>query len=119
MTTTTQCIHGFPAEQCSSCRICAHGQMTSTCSRCRAATTSRARTTKPSTEIHPSQSHAGFEIYFEPRVSGWRYRADESAPSPLSYRSAFLARKAVDELANGNGAVAEPARSGGKKSKKK
>jgi hypothetical protein len=56
------------------------------------------------------QEHAGYEIFFEPAVSGWRYRAAESAASQLSYRSAFLARKAIDELATGTVAVKKPAK---------
>ena len=52
----------------------------------------------------PPQQHAGYEIFYEPESSGWRYRAADSVDSPLSYRSAFLARKAIDEL--GTGAVA-------------
>jgi hypothetical protein len=45
-----------------------------------------------------SEEHAGYEIFYVPALSGWQYRAPDSAPSLLSYRSAFLARKAVDEL---------------------
>ena len=100
---TTNCIHGFTTQQCTSCRTCAHGQTTGTCPRCRAAATSR----KPAAvAAQPSQDHSGFEIYYEAAVSGWRYRANEAAPSPLSYRSAFLARKAVDSLADGGTATA-------------
>src|SRR4029079_11294641 len=52
-----------------------------------------------STQTYPSEQHAGFEMYYEPAVTGWLYRGADAAPSHLSYRSAFLARKAVDELA--------------------
>ena len=45
--------------------------------------------------------HAGFEIFYVPEVSGWQYRAPDSTTSALSYRSVFLARKAVDEVADG------------------
>ena len=38
--------------------------------------------------------------------SGWRYRGPDEAASPLSYRSAFLARKAVDQLPEGGTPVA-------------
>jgi hypothetical protein len=95
---TSHCIHGFPHEQCASCRTCQHGQAASACTRCRTAVTPR---TQPpvSGDAHPTQPHAGFEIFYEPSLSGWRYRAPDAAPSALSYRSAFLARKAVDQLA--------------------
>ena len=99
LTTTESCIHGFPISQCSSCRTCPHGFAAGSCSRCRAATPARART-KPvqPAVLPPAEEYAGYEIFFDPAVSGWRYRADESAPSQLSYRSAFLVRKAVDQL---------------------
>jgi hypothetical protein len=48
--------------------------------------------------IPPSEIHGDYEVYFEPAVSGWRYRTSDDAPSRLSYRSAFLARKAIDQL---------------------
>ncbi|HEY6609425.1 MAG TPA: hypothetical protein VI277_09540 [Candidatus Limnocylindria bacterium] len=48
--------------------------------------------------VPPHEEHGGYEVYYEPEVSGWRYRTAESAPSRLSYRSAFLARKAIDQL---------------------
>jgi len=99
-TTIELCIHGFRTEECASCRTCPHGLNASRCGRCVAAT--RAVSRRPrilSTQTYPSEQHAGFEIYYEPAVTGWLYRGADAAPSPLSYRSAFLARKAVDELA--------------------
>jgi hypothetical protein len=45
-----------------------------------------------------AQEHAGYEVFFETETSGWRYRTPDAAGSPLSYRSAFLARKAIDQL---------------------
>ena len=110
---STQCIHGFLTDQCVSCRTCPHGQMTSNCVRCRATLAARPSSKTP-VVTYPSEEHAGFEIFFEPAVSGWRYRGKDDAASQLSYRSAFLARKAVDGLANGD-APAAPA----KKSKRK
>ena len=102
---TSQCIHGFPNQQCAACRTCPHGVVTSGCVRCRtvAAAAGRQRPT-PSVATHPSEEHAGFEIFYVPAVSGWQYRGPDSAPSRLSYRSAFLARKAVDELRSTSGA---------------
>ena len=94
-----QCIHGFPIEQCISCRTCQHGQVTTTCAKCRAPTTTR-KVALDSVPVPPSEIHGDYEVYFEPAVSGWRYRADESSPSQLSYRSAFLARKAIDQIGN-------------------
>jgi hypothetical protein len=107
---TELCIHGFATDQCVSCRTCPHGQMTSACVRCRAALS--ARSASGAAIDHPSEEHAGFEIFFEPAVSGWRYRGKDAAASELSYRSAFLARKAVDQLANGDVAVATGKKSG-------
>jgi len=99
---STECIHGFPAQQCASCRTCAHGQMTANCARCRATTTTRSRSaSKVAEPERPSEDHAGFEIFYEPAVSGWRYRAEGASASVLSYRSAFLARKAADALPAG------------------
>ena len=102
-TTPAQCIHGFPSEQCVSCRTCEHGNSTQSCAKCRAASTSR-KAVEPITD-QATHEHAGYEIFYEPAVSGWRYRAADEVASPLSYRSAFLARKAVDE-AQRNGADA-------------
>jgi hypothetical protein len=98
---TTSCIHGFDPDQCSSCRACVHGLTASRCARCIAATsitTARLRAAALASTF-PSEQHAGFEIYWVPAVSGWQFRSPDSAPSPVSYRSAFLARKAVDGLA--------------------
>jgi hypothetical protein len=99
---TASCIHGFDAEQCASCHTCSHGLAAARCGRCAAAATASARRRpKPAVETPPSVKHAGFEIYYVPEVSGWQYRAPDSTTSALSYRSVFLARKAVDEVADG------------------
>ena len=103
---TSSCIHGVPAEQCASCKTCLHGQAAGACVRCRSAALSRKAKAAPPAVVDSPQQHAGYEIYFEPDVSGWRYRATDAAPSELSYRSAFLARKAVDQLASAPAAVA-------------
>jgi hypothetical protein len=47
----------------------------------------------------PAEAHRGFEIYYVPELSGWQFRAPDSSLSPVSYRSTFLARKAIDEIA--------------------
>lgn len=98
---TSPCIHGFRAEQCAACRSCPHGLVTSQCGRCiKASSTPALRKAAINTHgNHPSEQREGFEIFYEPALNGWRYRADESAPSVESYRSVFLARKAVDHLA--------------------
>ena len=93
----SQCIHGFPNEQCMSCRTCPHGLVTTNCGRCRAPTVTR-KANQVAAPVPPQEEHGGYEVYYEPEVSGWRYRTAESAPSRLSYRSAFLARKAIDQL---------------------
>jgi hypothetical protein len=80
-----------------SCRTCPHGQVTTSCAKCRAPAPTR-KATLVAAPVPPQQEHGGYEVYFEPEVSGWRYRDAESAPSRLSYRSAFLARKAIDQL---------------------
>ena len=107
---TSQCIHGFLTEQCASCGPCIHGQMASSCVRCRSAVASR-KAAQPVPAQLP-QEHAGYEIFFEPAVSGWRYRAADGAGSSLSYRSAFLARRAVNELGAGAPAAKKPTKRG-------
>ena len=78
---STDCIHGFPAQQCASCRTCAHGQVTASCTRCRATTTARSRSASIAADPErPSEAHAGFEIFYEPAVTGWRYRAEGAEP---------------------------------------
>ena len=104
----TQCIHGFPTQHCSSCRACVHGQTTSTCGRCRARVTVRRTASATAIAPEPIEAHAGFEIFYEPAVSGWRYRAQDAPASGVSYRSAFLARKAVDALPVGATAHTRP-----------
>jgi hypothetical protein len=94
-TITTQCIHGFAREQCVSCRNCEHGQTISACSKCRTPTAMR-RVPDPTGDL-TAHEHDGFEIFFDPAVTGWRYRDADARASRLSYRSAFLARKAVSE----------------------
>ena len=98
---TPPCIHGFRTEECAVCRTCPHGLVSSRCGRClRAGSTPALRKTAINTHpAHPPEERAGFEIFYVPALNGWQYRAADSALSAESYRSAFLARKAVDEAA--------------------
>ena len=113
---STNCIHGFSTQQCSSCGTCKHGQVRSSCGRCRAATTTRRTVAGPAVESPPSEDYVGFVIFYEASVSGWRYRGQDAAGSEQSYRSAFLARKAVDALPAGaiNASAASPSKRGAK-----
>jgi hypothetical protein len=109
--TATACIHGFPSEQCGSCRTCAHGLSASACPRCRAAVAPR-KAPDPTGDLSVHE-HAGSEIFYDPDVTGWRYRPVDGAASARSYRSAFLARRAVDEWQRTGGDVApRPLRKG-------
>jgi len=98
---TSSCIHGFRTEECAACRSCPHGLVTSQCGRCikSASTPAGRKALISAVHSYPSEQREGFEIFYEPALNGWRYRADESAASVESYRSVFLARKAVDQLA--------------------
>jgi hypothetical protein len=114
---TSPCIHGFRAEQCASCRTCPHGLTASGCGRCLTAASTAARRrvnlTLPSQPA--SEDHNGFEIFYAPAVNGWLYRAPDSTASAESYRSVFLARKAIDSLsAAGTAGTAAPARKRGR-----
>jgi hypothetical protein len=107
---TTLCIHGFRSDECASCRECPHGLAVSRCGRCRAAATAASRrrvvpATPPDTD---TATYNGFEIVFTPSVNGWQVRAPDAPLSRESYRSAFLARKAIDTL--GSAPVAEAPR---------
>lgn len=106
------CIHGFEAGQCAACRTCQHGLVTSRCSQCQAASTARSRSAS-TVDASSSQPEArnGWEIFYAPDVSGWRVRPPEAAALPDSYRSLFLARKAVDQMAT-NPSAARSAKRG-------
>ncbi len=62
--------------------------------------------TPPDTD---TATYNGFEIVFTPAVNGWQVRAPDDTLSRESYRSAFLARKAIDTLASA-GVAEAPAR---------
>ena len=50
-------------------------------------------------EPRPSEEHRGYEILYVAGQRSWHYRADAGAPvSATSYRSAFQARRAIDQL---------------------
>ena len=97
---TSACKHGFPTEQCASCRTCPHGLTASGCGRCltAAAAASRRRIVAGPTDGTPSYDHEGFEIFYVPEVNGWQFRATDIPVSAESYRSVFLARKSIDKL---------------------
>jgi hypothetical protein len=93
------CIHGFDAGQCASCLTCQHGLVSSRCGACISGSAARARTTRPAAALSAEpEARNGWEIFYAPEVSGWRVRAPEAAVLPDSYRSLFLARKAVDQM---------------------
>lgn len=46
----------------------------------------------------PDEERNGWQIYYVPELSGWQIRQPDAAPMPDSYRSLFLARKAVDRM---------------------
>lgn len=119
---TPLCIHGFRTAECSLCHECPHGLAVSRCVRCRAAAaapspSNRRRPVPIEVQEPPTETHHGFEILFAPAVSGWLYRAPDSAVSRESYRSVFLARKAIDNLGTAKPAV--PAATAAKRKKKK
>jgi hypothetical protein len=45
------------------------------------------------------EERGGFEIFYVPELSGWQFRDPDDRTSAVSYRSLFLARKAVEEAA--------------------
>ncbi|HET7645955.1 MAG TPA: hypothetical protein VFM03_05660 [Candidatus Limnocylindria bacterium] len=114
----TPCIHGFPTEQCASCRDCPHGLAVGRCARCRAAATSRKASTATSV-AHAPEEYAGYEIFYEPKLNGWRFRRADASPSALSYRSPFLARRAVDQAIAGDadGAESKPGKASARTTK--
>ena len=77
---TSPCIHGFTRGQCASCQPTAAG------------------VSAPKSIEGDVEDRQGWEIFYVPAVSGWQVRAPESEVLPDSYRSLFLARKAVDQM---------------------
>ena len=105
------CIHAFRSDECAACRTCPHGLVSSRCGRCLKAVSTPALRQKVIRDpgVHPAEEHAGFEIVYVPALNGWQIRADGAVASAESYRSAFLARKAVD------GAATVPAQAGSRR----
>ena len=63
----------------------------------------------------PAEEHRGYEISYVPVERSWYIRADADAPlSRTTYRSAFQARRAIDEILDRPAPVA----AGGSKKKK-
>jgi hypothetical protein len=110
-----RCIHGFDAQICSSCRRCAHGLADARCRICNPQTARDAAVMLANDAPRPSEEHRGYEILYVAGQRSWHIRADaESAPSQLSYRSQFQARRAIDELLD---APPEPVAAGRRKKK--
>ena len=97
---TERCIHGFDAQHCASCRRCAHGLIESRCAECSAPTTARQAATMLANDgPRPSEEHRGYGIEYAAGERSWYIRADADAPrSTVSYRSAFQARRAIDQI---------------------
>lgn len=71
--------------------------MTSRCSRCSDAVAVRAAA-KVLPDEQSEIEHRGHHIFFVPADRSWYYReGEDGSVSKLSYRSAFQARRAVDE----------------------
>jgi hypothetical protein len=94
------CIHGFEPGQCAACRTCPHGLTTSRCGRCAGAEAAASRRRLPLAAVTPAPDEVrdGWEIFYVPALSGWQIRQPDTDAGPGSYRSLFLARKAVDEM---------------------
>jgi hypothetical protein len=96
---TDRCIHGFEAQHCASCRRCPHGLAESRCATCNPRTAREAVLRLANEAPRPAEEHRGYEITYVARERSWYIRADADAPrSGFSYRSAFQARRAVDEI---------------------
>lgn len=92
---TVNCVHGFNPEHCTSCRTCRHGLITSRCARCMNPVAQRAAD-KILPPAEPSQEHRGHEVYFVPAQRSWYFRDSPDVLPRESYRSAFLAKRAID-----------------------
>jgi hypothetical protein len=84
---TSPCIHGFEAGQCASCHP----------------------PNPPDAPQPIDEERDGWQIFYVPDLSGWQIRRPDTAPTPDSYRSLFLARKAVDQMV-ANSPTARPAK---------
>ena len=111
---TDRCIHGFEEQHCASCRRCQHGLFESRCATCRPKTAREATIMLANDAARPAEEHRGYEISYGAGERSWYIRADADAPlSQLTYRSAFQARRAIDEILD----RPVPVAAGGKKKK--
>lgn len=109
---TERCIHGFDAQICASCRRCPHGLLDSRCAACNPKTAREATIRLANDAPQPSEQHRGYEILYVAGERSWYIKADADAPrSQASFRSAFQARRAIDEILD----RPEPVATGGKK----
>lgn len=96
---TDRCIHGFEAQICASCRRCAHGLLESRCGACSPRTSREAMLRLATEAARPTEAHRGYEISYVANERSWYIRADaEASRSRNSFRSAFQARRAIDDL---------------------
>ena len=111
---TDRCIHGFETQRCASCRRCPHGLFESRCAMCSPKTAREATIMLANDAPRPAEEHRGSEITSVAGERSWYIRADADAPlSQHSFRSAFQARPANDEILDRPAPVA----AGGKKTK--
>ncbi len=110
---TVRCIHGFEEQHCAACRRCPHGIFESRCATCRPKTAREATVMLANNAPRPSEEHRGYEISYVENERSWYIRADATAPlSRTTYRSAFQARRAIDDILDRPAPVAA---GGGKK----
>ncbi|HUF06848.1 MAG TPA: hypothetical protein VMP86_05620 [Candidatus Binatia bacterium] len=96
---TDRCIHGFETQRCASCRRCPHGILDSRCATCNPKTAREATIRLANDAPQPSEEHRGYEILYVAGERSWYIKADADAPlSQASYRSAFQARRRIDEI---------------------
>ena len=96
---TDRCKHGFEPQTCASCRRCAHGIAESRCGVCVPRTAREATLMLANDQPRPAEEHRGYEILYVAGQRSWFTRSDPDAPlSAASYRSSFLARRAIDRL---------------------
>jgi hypothetical protein len=111
---TDRCIHGFEEQHCAACRRCPHGIYESRCATCRPRTAREATIMLANNAPRPAEEHRGYEISYVESERSWYIRADADAPrAQNTYRSAFQARRAIDEILD----QPTPVAAGGKKKK--
>jgi hypothetical protein len=96
---TDRCIHGFEPQTCASCRRCVHGLAESRCGVCVPRTAREATLMLANDQPRPPEEHRGYQILYVAGQRSWFTRPDPDAPlSAESYRSSFLARRAIDRM---------------------